>query len=297
MTLDASGNLAVGVTTPVYKLQSGGTAGINSELTVAYGGGNNGITFTQDWRIRRENATTGNLWVENSGNAIAVFTSAGNVGIGTSSAILNGVTTIAQRSASGAGSTNLTLDQYNANNKFIQFGWYGTNIGSISQASGTFINIDSPIIGLSTGGTERMRITAAGVVELTSGQLKFPATQSASSDANTLDDYEEGTWTPNQGSGLTVVGAFSSVGRYTKIGNQVTLIGSVTGATSISCSAGGILTSNAPFSQVNVFGIGAAVNGTITSGSNLLISGTTIYSTTAMSGSTVIYFTITYFTT
>lgn len=26
--------------------------------------------------------------------------------------------------------------------------------------------------------------------------IKFPATQSASSDANTLDDYEEGTWTP-----------------------------------------------------------------------------------------------------
>ena len=24
----------------------------------------------------------------------------------------------------------------------------------------------------------------------------FPATQNASSDVNTLDDYEEGTWTP-----------------------------------------------------------------------------------------------------
>ena len=28
------------------------------------------------------------------------------------------------------------------------------------------------------------------------GQIKFPATQNASADANTLDDYEEGTWTP-----------------------------------------------------------------------------------------------------
>jgi len=26
--------------------------------------------------------------------------------------------------------------------------------------------------------------------------ITFPATQSASTDANTLDDYEEGTWTP-----------------------------------------------------------------------------------------------------
>jgi hypothetical protein len=27
--------------------------------------------------------------------------------------------------------------------------------------------------------------------------ITFPATQVASADANTLDDYEEGTWTPN----------------------------------------------------------------------------------------------------
>lgn len=33
--------------------------------------------------------------------------------------------------------------------------------------------------------------------EITASQgIKFPATQIASSDANTLDDYEEGTWTP-----------------------------------------------------------------------------------------------------
>ena len=50
-----------------------------------------------------------------------------------------------------------------------------------------------------TGGSERLRITTAGVVELTSGQLKFPATQSASADANTLDDYEEGSFTPTLG--------------------------------------------------------------------------------------------------
>ena len=29
--------------------------------------------------------------------------------------------------------------------------------------------------------------------------IAFPATQNASSDANTLDDYEEGTWTPTLG--------------------------------------------------------------------------------------------------
>lgn len=55
------------------------------------------------------------------------------------------------------------------------------------------------------------------------GQLVFPATQNASSDANTLDDYEEGTWTPTDGSGaglsLTTTNA-----RYVKVGKLVTVM-------------------------------------------------------------------------
>ena len=53
--------------------------------------------------------------------------------------------------------------------------------------------------------------------------VKFQATQSASSDANTLDDYEEGTWTPVLGgTGGTSGQTYSSQsGRYTKIGRQV----------------------------------------------------------------------------
>ncbi len=52
--------------------------------------------------------------------------------------------------------------------------------------------------------------------------ITFPATQSASTDANTLDDYEEGTFTPslNFGGGATgLTGTFA--GFYTKTGNQV----------------------------------------------------------------------------
>jgi hypothetical protein len=54
--------------------------------------------------------------------------------------------------------------------------------------------------------------------------ITFPATQSASSDANTLDDYEEGTWTPSFTFGtpgnLNIVYS-SQVGKYTKIGRTV----------------------------------------------------------------------------
>ena len=54
--------------------------------------------------------------------------------------------------------------------------------------------------------------------------ITFPATQSASSDVNTLDDYEEGTWTPtfytSLNGGGTNLGAGS--GSYVKIGKIVT---------------------------------------------------------------------------
>jgi len=86
-----------------------------------------------------------------------------------------------------------------------------------------------------TGNTERARIPSTGGIQSvttisvgnatpsTSGAgITFPATQSASSDANTLDDYEEGTWTPtlaNIGTGTYA----TNTGSYTKIGNRVYL--------------------------------------------------------------------------
>ena len=56
-----------------------------------------------------------------------------------------------------------------------------------------------------------------GVLEL-SGGITFPATAVAASDANTLDDYEEGTWTPSLGGNATY--SIQS-GKYTKIGRFV----------------------------------------------------------------------------
>jgi hypothetical protein len=55
--------------------------------------------------------------------------------------------------------------------------------------------------------------------------ISFPATQSASSDANTLDDYEEGTFTPTAIGGSTAGTTTyfgSPAGSYIKIGRQVT---------------------------------------------------------------------------
>jgi hypothetical protein len=54
--------------------------------------------------------------------------------------------------------------------------------------------------------------------------ITFPASQSASSDANTLDDYEEGTFTPTALGGTTAgtTTYFYAQGAYTKIGRCVT---------------------------------------------------------------------------
>lgn len=52
--------------------------------------------------------------------------------------------------------------------------------------------------------------------------ITFPATKSASSNANTLDDYEEGTWTPSVGGTATYA---IQEGRYTKIGRLITIQG------------------------------------------------------------------------
>ena len=71
-----------------------------------------------------------------------------------------------------------------------------------------------------TSDVECMGLTTAGVLDLPKGQIKFPATQNASANGNTLDDYEEGTWTPTLGGNTTYSDA---VGSYVKIGQVVTV--------------------------------------------------------------------------
>jgi hypothetical protein len=66
-------------------------------------------------------------------------------------------------------------------------------------------------------------IGVGGTGASTSGSgITFPATQSASTNVNTLDDYEEGTWTPTVVYNTVNTPTFSNqTGRYTKIGSIV----------------------------------------------------------------------------
>lgn len=87
------------------------------------------------------------------------------------------------------------------------------------------------------------------------GQLQFPATQVPSADANTLDDYEEGTWTPNftfvTPGNLTKVFSFQQ-GFYTKIGRMVNFsFGLVTSTFTHTTASGNLSITGLPFATLN----------------------------------------------
>ena len=101
---------------------------------------------------------------------------------------------------------------------------------ALSAVSGGTVNGAVTVTGALTtnsafvaGGTMKgaSTIGVGGATPSTSGSgITFPAAISASSDVNTLDDYEEGTWTPTLG-GTSVLSITEA--RYTKIGRVVTL--------------------------------------------------------------------------
>ena len=99
---------------------------------------------------------------------------------------------------------------------------------------------------------------SGGVLQLSSG-ITFPATQVAATDANTLDDYQEGNFTPTI-VGTTTAGAGTytiQVGRYTKIGRSVNIQFRVTWTAHT--GTGNMNIGGLPFTALNVTNAFAAV--------------------------------------
>ena len=130
----------------------------------------------------------------------------------------------------------------------------GTN--GVTTNSGTLISATTIGVGGATPSTSGAGIT-------------FPATQSASSDANTLDDYEEGTWTPtiSAGGGGTITTSSFSGAKYTKIGNVVEITINIT-ITTVGTAAGSC-NFTLPFTPTNTVQIGGYGMETNTNGSML----------------------------
>jgi hypothetical protein len=148
-----------------------------------------------------------NALVSYSGNTVTLGTSgdtinvASGVTFNTASATVNLPTTIKVSTIQNTNSTNLITQ---------------TNVTTITfGATSQTISVPSVASFASTIGVGGATPAASGA------GITFPASASASSDANTLDDYEEGTWTPTDGSGASLSLTITNA-TYTKIGREVT---------------------------------------------------------------------------
>lgn len=88
------------------------------------------------------------------------------------------------------------------------------------------------------------------------GQIKFPSTQVSSTDVNTLDDYEEGTFTVTL-AGSTTAGTQTydaQAGRYIKIGKRVDTDINLNLSAKDAATAGNLQVNGYPFTAVNISG-------------------------------------------
>lgn len=228
MRLDNSGRLLVGTTSSIGTATVGRLQVLGGETFVttnSEAGGFVGVNANADNSLALV-ADVDNL---RAGSHIAFYVdgfsekmrldSSGNLGIGITNPAyqlqISGGTTVATRIQLNRGS-----DDANQN---LRLGWNAIKTTRLSTAlSGVQTNLDFVQVG-SDGERTCFSMGTNGSLEVNLG-IKFPATQAASSDSNTLDDYEEGSWSPvlaGIGSG-TINQQF---GAYTKIGNLVFVTG------------------------------------------------------------------------
>ena len=96
--------------------------------------------------------------------------------------------------------------------------------------------------------------TTISSINLTGGQITFPATQSASANANTLDDYEEGTWTPAYSGAAGTVTYTQQKGVYTKIGDTVFVSGHLESSATSGATSSQIFITGLPFTPTTING-------------------------------------------
>ena len=137
------------------------------------------------------------------------------------------------------------------------------NSSAFGGASVLTYNANGPITTSLGVGSTTPSASGAGIA--------FPATQSASTDANTLDDYEEGTWTPAFafGGGTTGITYSEQNGNYTKIGGFVFASYNIS-ISSKGSSTGQVSLTGLPFANGSV--AGKRSGGQLTYVSNVTIS-------------------------
>lgn len=147
-------------------------------------------------------------------------------------------------------------------------GWYVTTAsGAIKEGSGisgpTSATDNAVARWDGTTGTVTQNsaflVDDSGHVTSFGGQLTFPAVQVPSAGANTLDDYEEGAFTPGVsfGGGTTGITYTTQVGNYTKIGREV-MFSCTLALSSKGSSTGSAALTGLPFTSTNTASYRAA---------------------------------------
>jgi hypothetical protein len=164
--------------------------------------------------------------------------SSGNIGIGAAASAWSGykgVEIVHGGSTGALAKWGSGLNTAIVTNAFFGSNWtyYSTNTVALYQqetnATHNFYSAPSGTAGTTVSFTNLLNFSRNNTVALQGASsvagtgITFPATQSASSDANTLDDYEEGTWTPTISMQSGTSTGSSGEGTYVKIGRQVTV--------------------------------------------------------------------------
>jgi hypothetical protein len=308
------------------------TIGARGYGATGYSSGNRAqiaMVATESWTDSAQGAQLTFATTANGGTTLSTrmtIDNAGNVGIG--AAPISGF--------SVAGTTGFTWSAGGTSSGLVTVGTQGTAGSSLfintPSASSTFASglavdgtypggvgvsvINLKAVGVQSGGgygsdlafhtssgavlTEQMRISSAGNITASTGNFVVGTAGKgidfSANGGDILSQYDEGTWTPNQGSGLTVVGAFSSTGRFTRVGRQVTVTGQVSGATSVSVNASGVISTNLPFAS-GVDTLGIATNSALSVVGGVFVSSGSpnLFATVAIGATPTIYFQVTYF--
>ena len=215
----------------------------------------------------------------------AVSISAGATTAGTTNNIAGGNLTLAggQGKGSGAGG-DIIFQTANAGGSGSSLNSLATALTISDDLSATFAGTVDATTDFTIGNT----VITDGVITDSSGiqitrvdQIGFLASQNASADANTLDDYEEGTWTPgiadDTGNTTGLDQAYSyQVGTYVKIGKTVFLKCSVSISDIGTMAVGnGVQLRGLPFTAATLsnerstFPVGDAASLAITAGTSL----------------------------
>jgi hypothetical protein len=191
--------------------------------------------------------TSGVLALQTAGTTALTVDASQRVGVGVTPSAWESSLSVLQLNVSGSISSGLSgngtyLAQnwyYNGGDKFVGNGYAsyyeqnkstGTHawvrsLTSNSSGAGQPATMSTSLSINVNGGLQTINTIGVGnTTPSTSGAgITFPASQSASTDVNTLDDYEEGTFTPSfTSTGLTVT-YDQQRGIYTKIGRSVTV--------------------------------------------------------------------------